>query len=227
MPPEVRTERRKIADAGRNRAAEGRYTTSSAQTSQQRRNRVVELVAQGQGTEQISAAIGITPRAVRQYRRDLPLNDSSEKAIGPHASPSTKEVRTKRIQELLEQGLSTSQIATELDMSARSVRRYAYSPSAPSANVQLSTAATTEAIARLVFKEKREIERFRDPDWARSLLAKGYSCRQVAEVTGFSKSMVSKLSTAGATEAIARLVCGRSPTRSVAPQGPRVVDAKR
>ena len=227
VPPEVRDERERSRQAGRNRVAEGRYETRRAQTYDERQTRVLELVVQGHNTEQVAAEIGITSRAVREYRRHLPLDDSSGHAIAPQGRANRTAARRKQVQALLEQGLSTSQIATELDMPARSVRRYAYSPSAPSANGQLSTAATTEASAPLVFKEKREIERFRDPDWARSLVAKGYSSRQVAEVTGFSKSMVSKLSTTATTEVSAPLVCGRSPTRSVAPQGPGVVDAKR
>jgi DNA-binding CsgD family transcriptional regulator len=230
VPPEVRTERRKVADAGRNRVAEGRYEASRAQTYEERRNRVLKLLVQGQSTDQIAAEIGITPRAVREYRRRLLLDESAGQRVGPQGSTSHKAARNTRVQALLEQGLSNSQIACDLGISIQAARQYVRQRTKPEPSkslLELSTAKATEASARLVFKARREIERFRDHDWARSLLAKGYSVRQVAEFTGFSKSMVSKLSTAKATEAIAPLVCGRSPTRSVAPQGPGVVDAKR
>jgi DNA-binding NarL/FixJ family response regulator len=230
VPPEVRTERRKVADAGRNRVAEGRYEASRAQTYEDRRNRVLELFIKGLGTDQIAAEIDITPRAVREYRRRLLLDESSGQHIGPQGSASHKAALNRRVQVLLEQGLSKSQIACDLGISVQSARQYVKQLTKPETSkslLELSTAKATEASARLVFKARREIERFRDHDWARSLLAKGYSVRQVAEFTGFSKSMVSKLSTAKATEASAPLVCGRSPTRSVAPQGLDVSDAKR
>jgi predicted transcriptional regulator len=160
----------------------------------------------------------------------LLLDESAGQRVGPQGSTSHKAARNTRVQALLEQGLSNSQIACDLGISIQAARQYVRQRTKPEPSkslLELSTAKATEASARLVFKARREIERFRDHDWARSLLAKGYSVRQVAEFTGFSKSMVSKLSTAKATEAIAPLVCGRSPTRSVAPQGPGVVDAKR
>jgi DNA-binding CsgD family transcriptional regulator len=230
VPPEVRTERRKIADAGRNRVAEGRYEARRAQTYEERRNRVLKLLVQGQSTDQIAAEIGITPQAVRQYRRDLPHDGSFGHAIAPQSRTGRKDARSKQVQEMVLQGLNANQIACALGISARAIREYTRQLNVLDKTARLwllSTAEATKASARLVFKEKREIERFRDPDWARSLLSKGHSVRQVAEFTGFSKSMVSKLSTAAMTKGSARLVCGRSPTRSVAPQGPGVVDAKR
>jgi DNA-binding CsgD family transcriptional regulator len=230
VPPEVRYEREKSRQAGRNRVAEGRYETRRAQTYDERQTRVLELVVQGHNTEQVAASIGITSRAVREYRRHLPLDDSSGHAIAPQSRAGKKDARGKQVQELVIQGLNANQIACALGISARAIREYIRQLSIPGKTARLlllSTAEATEVSAPLVFKEKREIERFRDPDWARSLVAKGYSSRQVAEVTGFSKSMVSKLSTTATKEASAPLVCGRSPTRSVAPQGPGVVDAKR
>jgi transposase len=196
VPPEVRTERRKHADEGRNRVAEGRYETRRAHTNEERRQRILNLVVQGLSTEQIAAEIGITPQAVRQYRRRLPLDDSSEKAIGPQDRAGTKEVRTKRIQELLEQGLNTKQITCALGISAQATRRYVRTltdPKPPESMLQLSHAKPTKASARLVFKEMREIERLRDHGWARSLLLKGHSVRQVADITGISKSSVARI----------------------------------
>jgi DNA-binding NarL/FixJ family response regulator/uncharacterized protein YerC len=233
VPPEVRDEREKSRQAGRNRVVEGRYITSSTQKSEQRRNRVLELVVQGKNTEQIAAEIDITPRAVQQYRRSLRLDQSSEQLIGPQGRANRKGARSKRVQELLERGLNTSQIASDLGISVRAIRQYTrqlITPSKVATSLRLSHAEASEAFAPLVFKEKREIEGFRDHDWTRSLLSKGHSVRKVAEITGISKSSVariSRLSQTAVTEAIAPLVCGRSPTRSVAPQGPGVEDAKR
>ena len=196
VPPEVRTERRKHADAGRNRAAEGRYTVSANQTTEERRKRVLELVVQGMSSEQIAAEIHITPRAVREYRRRLPPSDSSVEVIAPQGRTGRKEARVKRVQELLEQGLGSSQIATDLGISVQAARQYVKQLTYPETSkslLLLSQAKVTEAIARLVFKEKWEIERFRDHDWAQSLLLKGHSVRKVAEITGISKSSVARL----------------------------------
>jgi DNA-binding CsgD family transcriptional regulator len=191
VPPQVRTE----ADAGRNRAAEGRYTVSANQTTEDRRKRVLELVVQGLSSEQIAAEINITPRAVREYRRRLPPSGSSEEVIAPQARTGRKEARVKRVQELLEQGLGSSQIATDLGISVQAARQYVKQLTYPETSkslLQLSQAKVTEAIARLVFKEKWEIERFRDHDWAQSLVLKGYSVRKVAEITGISKSSIAR-----------------------------------
>ena len=224
VPPQVRDEREKSRQAGRNRVAEGRYTTSSAQTSEQRRNRVVELVAQGQGTEQIAAAIGITPQAVREYRRQLQRGDSNEQVIAPQGRTHQKKARGEQVLDLLEQGLSTSQIACALGISVQAARQYVRQITEPKTSkslLELSTAKATKAIAPLVFKAKREIERFRDHDWARSLLAKGYSVRQVAEFTGFSKSMVSKLSTKKSDESNRPSCMWAEPDTQCRPAGPR------
>jgi DNA-binding NarL/FixJ family response regulator len=196
VPPEVRTERRKHADAGRNRAAEGRYVASRAQTYEERRDRVLALVVQGEKTEQIAAEIGITSRAVQKYRRRLPLDDSSEQVIGPQGRADRREARIERVQELLEQSMSAQKIASTLSISVQAVRRYVRklnNPEMSKSLLELSHAKLTKASAPLVFKEKREIERFKDHNWARSLLSKGYSMRKVAEVTGISKSSVARL----------------------------------
>jgi type III secretory pathway component EscV len=75
------------------------------------------------------------------------------------------------------------------------------------------------------------------------LLEQGLNAQQIASVVAISAQAVRRyvrkitepetskslleLSHAKLTKASAPLVCGRSPTRSVAPQGPGVVDAKR
>ena len=83
----------------------------------------------------------------------MPLDDSSEKAIGPQDRAGTKEVRTKRIKELLEQGLSTKQIACAIGISTRAIRQYVKTLTDPKPSesiLQLSTAEAMKAIARLV-----------------------------------------------------------------------------
>ena len=196
VPPEVRGERERSRQAGRNRVVEGRYESRRAHTYEERRKRVLELVVQGQNTDHIAVDLGITPRAVQKYRRRLPPDDSSEQLIGPQGRADRKEARIERVQELLVQGSSAQQIASALSISVQAVRRYVRKLNFPETSkslLELSHAKLNELSAPLVFKEKREIERFKDHNWARSLLLKGRSVRQVAEITGISKSSVARL----------------------------------
>ena len=227
VPPQVRDEREKSRQAGRNRVAEGRYEARRAHTHEERRKRVLELVVRGQDTHQIAVDLGITPQAVREHRRRLPLDDSSEQLIGPQGRADRKEARIERVQELLEQGMSAQRIASALSISVQAVRRYVRKLNCPETSkslLELSHAKLNELSAPLVFKEKREIERFKDHDWARSLLLKGRSIRRVAEITGISKSSVARLDGLSRyeTERTERPSCmWAEPDTQCRPAGPR------
>ena len=162
--------------------------------------------------ELIGQLRAIVPPEVRRERRKRADGTRDRAAEGRYATNRTEQAkkRERTVVALAKSGVDFPAIALATEMSLRSVRRIVRRTSLQLRTTSLSQ---TDTSARLVFTPNAAIVLFKDIEWARSLRLKGHSVRQVAEITGISKSSVARLKVLSQNDASARLVCGRSPTR--------------
>lgn len=195
-----RRSRRKLKPAG-SLPVEG-YVRKKEMTAEERFKMARKLILENYSTSEISQALRVSERSVTRFRRRLNEQKRKLQAEGKLVTADddeeykfkflTPDVKAEKITELYAKGMAATEIAKELKISDRSVRRWKIKLDAMKANPKK---AKTE-VKKVKSEPKKHYLRALDRDVvekAKTAIEKGETNKQICEKLGLSMNIVRTL----------------------------------